>query len=85
VPAHGLDLLGDVAGAAALGALERHVLEEMREAVDLRRLVAGADANPDAQGHGFDPLHGLADHAQAVGQRADPDAHAETRPARARM
>ena len=29
-----LDLLGDRAGAAPLGALERHVFEEMRDAVD---------------------------------------------------
>ena len=32
-----LDLLGDGAGDAPLGALERHVLEEVRDAVDARR------------------------------------------------
>ena len=44
-----LDLLGDRAGAAPLGALERHVLEKMRDAVDLRRLVPCADIDPDAE------------------------------------
>ena len=34
-----LDLLGDVAGAAPLGALEGHVFEEMRDAVLVVRLV----------------------------------------------
>ena len=44
-----LDLLGDGAGAAPLGALERHVLEKMRDAVDLGRLVPRADIDPDAE------------------------------------
>ena len=46
VAADRLDLLGDGERRAPLGALERHVLEEMGDAVDLRRLVAGADIDP---------------------------------------
>ena len=41
-----LDLLGDVAGAAPLGALEGHVLEQMRDAVLGLALVARAGAPP---------------------------------------
>ena len=46
VAADRLDLLGDGEGAAALGALERHVLEEMRDAVDLRRARGGCRHRP---------------------------------------
>src|SRR3546814_2449618 len=38
LPADRLDLLGDGLRAAPLGALEHHVLEQMRDAVQLRRL-----------------------------------------------
>ena len=52
VAADRLDLLGDGERAAPLGALERHVLEEMRDAVDLRRLVPRADIDPEPERHG---------------------------------
>jgi hypothetical protein len=41
-----LDLLGDGERAAPFGALERHVLEKMGDAVDLGRLMPGADIDP---------------------------------------
>ena len=67
--ADGLDLLGDGAGGAGGGALERHVLEQVGDAVHLGRLVAGADIDPDAHGQRVDARHGLADDPDAVGQR----------------
>ena len=72
-----LDLLGDVAGAAPLGALERHVLEQVRDAVLVLPLVARAGRHPDAERHGLDVRHVVGDHAQAVRQHASAcDAHA---------
>ena len=72
VAADRLDLLGDGAGAAPLGALERHVLEEMRDAVDLGRLVAGADIDPEAERDRLDRVIAVGDDAQAVGEGGEP-------------
>ena len=44
-----LDLRGDLPGAAPLGALERHMFEQMRDAVLVVGFVAGARFDPDAQ------------------------------------
>ena len=49
LPTDGLDLGGDLQRAAPLGALEEQVLQEMRDARLHRRLVAGANADPDAE------------------------------------
>ena len=65
--AHRLDLLGDGAGRAALGALEGHMLQQMGDAVDLRRLVARADIGPDAEGDGLDGFHPVAGDGESVG------------------
>ncbi len=46
-PAHALDLARHLADAAALGALEEHVLVEMGEPQLAGLLVGGADAGPD--------------------------------------
>jgi hypothetical protein len=48
-----LDLLGDLPRGAALGALERHVLEQVRNAVLVGFLVAAAGADPDAERSGL--------------------------------
>ena len=69
--ADALDLLGDGARAAGRGALERHVLEQVGDAVDLGGLVAGADVDPDADRRGLEVRHGLADDAQAVVERGE--------------
>ena len=62
---------------ALLRALERHVLEHVGDAVDLGRLVARADVDPDADARGLDVRHGLGRDAQAVGEGGDLDlAHA---------
>ena len=44
-----LDLLGDGAGRARPGALERHVLQHVRHAVQLGQFVARAAGDPDAE------------------------------------
>ncbi len=67
-----LDLLGDRARRAALGALERHVLEHVGDAVDLGPLVARADIDPDPDARGLERGHRLARDPQAVAQGRDP-------------
>ena len=57
VAADRLDLLGDVERRAPLGALEGHVLEQVGDAVDLCRFVAGADVDPGADRHRLHVRH----------------------------
>ena len=71
VAADVLDRLGDSARRAALGALERHVLEHVGDAVDLGRLVARADVDPDADAHRLHARHGLGRDAQAAIEGGD--------------
>ncbi len=63
-----LDLLGDVLGAAACGPFERHMLEEMGDAMLAKALAAAPGADPDAERHCLDLSHGVTDHGQAVGE-----------------
>ena len=65
VAADRLDLLGDLRGRAALGALERHVLEEVRDAVLRSALVARAGGDIGAERDGLDAVHPLGDDGQA--------------------
>src|SRR3546814_14821441 len=74
-----LDFFGNGQRAAPLGALEGHMLQHMGDAVDLRRLVAGAGIDPDADRDGLDLRHGLGNDPQAVGERTDTKGHAVTR------
>ena len=67
VAADGLNLLDDADGAPAFGALEGHVLEQMRHAVDCGHLVTGAYLDPGAQRYGLDRIHEIGDDAKAVG------------------
>ena len=53
IAADRLDLLGDLARGAALGALERHVLEEMRNAVLVRRARRGCRSRPRRRARRF--------------------------------
>src|SRR3546814_9532900 len=69
-------LLGDGLRAAPLGALEHHVLEQMRDAVQLRRLVARAGADPGAEGDGGDARHGIRGDRESGRQPGYLDAHA---------
>jgi hypothetical protein len=57
VAANRLHLLGDLPGGAPLRALERHVFEQMRDAMLVRPLVAAAGADPDAERGGFQVRH----------------------------
>src|SRR5712691_10024653 len=79
MPADRLDLLGDGAGAAPLGALERHVLKKMRGAVHLRRLVPGADIDPEAERHGVDRVDPVGDDPEPVRQCGELCGHAAPR------
>lgn len=71
--AHILDLdLERVRGGPALGALEGHVLEEVRGAVGAGQLEAAAGVDPDADGgHAGGGRVGLGDDAEAGGERGD--------------
>ena len=75
VAADRLDLLGDGESAAPLGALERHVLEEMRDAVDLRRLVPRPDIDPEAERDRVDRVDPVGGDPQPVRQRGNPHRH----------
>ncbi len=66
--ADGIDFAGDCFGSAAACAFEKHVLEKMGNAVELRSFVARAGANPDACGNGTNVGHGFRDDNEAVGQ-----------------
>ena len=66
VAADGIDLAGDLFGGAVLGAFEDHVLDEVGDAVRLRRLVARAGFEPNADRGRADVLHLLGDNGQAV-------------------
>ncbi len=76
VTADRLDLLGDIAGAAPFGALEGHVLEKMRGAVDRRRFVPCADIDPDAERYRIDRLDRVGGDPQPVRQSRNPGSHA---------
>ena len=73
VAADRLDLLGDLRRGAALGALERHVLEEVRDAVLRLLLVAGAGGDIGAERDGLDPLHPFGDDGEAGGEAGELD------------
>ena len=55
------------------GALEQHVLDEVRDAVLLRRFAARAGAHPDAHRNRAHVRHGFRDHAHAVSERGHLD------------
>src|SRR3981189_2721338 len=79
-----LDFLGDGAGAAPLGALERHVFEKMRDAVDLGRLVPGPDIDPQAERDRVDRVDPVGDDPQSVREGGELYRHAAPRFGRAR-
>ena len=64
--ADGVHLDRDVEGAAAPGALEQQVFEEVAGAGQRGRLVARADRHPHADAHAADAGHRLGDHAQSA-------------------
>ncbi len=73
------DLLGDGKSAAPVGALEGHVLEEMRNPVDIGRFVARADIDPDAERDRVDGVDAVGSDPQSVGQNGKLRRHSTTR------
>ena len=67
VAADGIHLAGDLLRGAVLGALEHHVLDEVRDAVPLQVFVAGAGLDPYPDRGGANVLHLLGDEDQPVG------------------
>ena len=66
---HAVDFPRDVFRAAPPRSLEHHVLDEMRDPVDLGRLAARSVAQPDSHRYRMEILHGLGDHHEPVRQR----------------
>lgn len=72
VRAHVLDLLLQVPLAAPLGALEHHVLQEVRGAIRGGRLEAAPGVDPHAHGGRLGREVALAGDAHPVRERGDP-------------
>src|SRR5262249_5029770 len=68
--------LGDLARGAPPGPLEGHVLEEVRDALLLRLLVAAAAADPHAERRGLELRHCVGDDDEPGRQTGDLNAHA---------
>ena len=62
------NLLGDIAGAAPLGALEGHMFQQVRNPVLGDALVPGAGCNPHPKRYRLHMRHMVRYHAQAIGQ-----------------
>ena len=69
-----IHLLRDVLCRAGGRALEEHVLDKVRDAGVLARLVARAAREPDADRHRSDVRHRLGDETKAVRERLAADA-----------
>ena len=76
IAADRLDLLGDLTGRAPPRALERHMLEEMRNAVLVMKLVAAAGSDPYAERCRLQMRHGIGHHADAGFQGRHFNTHA---------
>ena len=75
-----LDFRGDFPGAAPCGSLERHMLQQMRDAVLVVGFVAGARFDPDAQRDGFEIGNGFGSDCEAVRKTANLNNHAGLTP-----
>ncbi len=78
VAPHRFDLFDDLARGAPRGTLERHMLEQMRDAVLVGLFIATADAGPHPERRGFEMRHGVRDDGKAGGKLGDVDAHPAT-------
>ncbi len=67
-PAQRVHRLRDLLGRAPLGALEHHVLDEVRDPVAFRRFAARTCAYPNAHRHGTHVRHPFGHHDEAVRQ-----------------
>jgi hypothetical protein len=66
--ADGVDLLGDLCGGAAVGALEQQMLEEVRETALVRAFEARPVLDPDAECHRRHRDEALGNDADTVGK-----------------
>ena len=66
--AHAVHFARDVFGGAPRRALEHHVLDEMRDAVELGGLAPRSGAQPDADGDRVDVVHRLGEDYEPVRQ-----------------
>ena len=73
LPADRVDRLRDVLGRSGAGALEEHVLDEVRDAAALGRFVARAARQPDADADRADLRHPLGEKAEAVIENVSDD------------
>ncbi len=79
VAANVLDRLGDLAGASAARALERHMLDEMREPLLARELVARSRADEYADRRRLHMGRRLGDDGEPRGKARNLNAHAAAR------
>jgi hypothetical protein len=73
IAADGVDFAGDALRGARLGALEDHVLDKVRDAVELGNLMTGANAHPHPHGDGADMLHALGEDDETAGEDSTAD------------
>ena len=85
IAADRLDLLGDLARGAPPRALERHVFEEMRDAVLVAPFVAAAGIDPHAERGRLEMRHRVGHHADAGFQGRHRNAHAAAPSCAARL
>jgi len=79
VAADRFDLLSDSESAAPTGALEGHVLEKMRDPVDVSLFVPRADIDPDTKRDRIDGIDAVGRDTQSVGQSGQLRRHPMTR------
>src|SRR5579859_5266125 len=68
VPADGVHLARNILCGAGPRSLKKHVLHEMRDAVDLGRFAARARLDPHTHGDGAEMFHAFGKNNQAAGQ-----------------
>jgi hypothetical protein len=76
IAADGLDCFGNLARGTPLRALERHMLEQMRNSVLVGLLVAAAGSDPYAERRGFEVCHPVSNHRQAGRKTSHLHSHA---------
>ena len=85
IAADRLDFLGDLPRAAPPRALERHVFEQMRNAVLVAAFVAAAGIDPDAERGGLEMRHRIGHDIDAGFQGRHLNAHAAAPSCAARL
>src|SRR6516162_5772587 len=78
IAADRLDFLHDLARGAPRRAFERHMFEEMRDAMFVGPFVAAADAGPDSKRRSLEMGHGIGDDGKAGGKLGNINAHPAT-------